>query len=932
MSLPGQFAVNQTGAATYTIPIAVPPGTAGMIPSLSLEYNSQSTNGLLGVGWTLGGLPSIGRCPQTIAHDGVSGGINFDANDRFCMEGERLVVVNGTYGADGAIYRTEVDTFSKIVSHGAAGNGPAWFEVHTKSGQIMEFGHTADSQIPAQGKTTARVWALNRMSDTKANYFTVSYTNDTAHGQYFPNRIDYTGNTAASVSPGNSVQFAYVARTDITPAYQAGSFSETTVRLTDIKTYAGTALVADYQLIYDQSPTTQRSRLTSITACDPTGVCQPPTVFAWQNGGNSFNQSAAVNTGFGDNVPVHDQRYFVMDVNGDGRQDFVARDSSGNLGVWLANGATFGFSGSVGTGFGDNVPVHDQRYFVMDVNGDGRQDFVARDSSGNLGVWLANGVSFSFSGSVGTGFGDNVPVADTRYFIMDVNGDGRQDFVARDGNGNLSVWLANGMTFSYAGSVATGFGDNVPVHDTRYFIMDVNGDGKQDFVARDSNGNLGVWLANGTTFSFSGSVATGFGDNVPVADQRYFIVDVNGDGKQDFVARDGNGNLSVWLANGVTFSYAGSVSTGFGDNVPVHDTRYFIMDVNGDGKRDFVARDGNGNLSVFLSNGTTFTFAGSAATGFGDNVPVHDTRYFIMDVNWDGRQDFVARDSSGNFSFFLSNGITFAWAGSVATAYGDNIPVADQRYFLTDYNASGCPEELVVRGGDGALGIFTTVGPTDLLSSVTNGLGATTAVGYQPLTNTSVYTKDSGAVFPVVDIQGQLYVASRVASSNGVGGTYSSTYTYAGARMDLSGRGFLGFRQMAVNDLQTGITDVTTYRQDFPYLGLVASTSRLFGAQVLGQSTNTYQFSNASGSTTIGPASAPYQVSLSQNVSSGADLDGSALPTVTTANQYDAFGNATQVVVSTDGFSKTTTNTFTNDATNWYLGRLVGASVTSVAP
>src|SRR5262245_48046657 len=109
MTLPGKFGVSGTGGAPYTIPIVVPPGTAGMIPSLSLTYTSQGANGLLGIGWSLDGLPSIGRCPKTLAQDGARGSIKYDANDRFCMDGQRLVVISGSYGADGSEYRTEIE-------------------------------------------------------------------------------------------------------------------------------------------------------------------------------------------------------------------------------------------------------------------------------------------------------------------------------------------------------------------------------------------------------------------------------------------------------------------------------------------------------------------------------------------------------------------------------------------------------------------------------------------------------------------------------------------------------------------------------------------------------------------------------------------------------------------------------------------------------
>jgi hypothetical protein len=57
-STAGGFSVNQ-GTANYAIPITVPPGIAGMKPELSINYNSNASNGQLGLGFSLGGLSVI---------------------------------------------------------------------------------------------------------------------------------------------------------------------------------------------------------------------------------------------------------------------------------------------------------------------------------------------------------------------------------------------------------------------------------------------------------------------------------------------------------------------------------------------------------------------------------------------------------------------------------------------------------------------------------------------------------------------------------------------------------------------------------------------------------------------------------------------------------------------------------------------------------
>ena len=363
-TIAGEFSVNGNGGATYVVPIEVPPGINGVQPNLSVIYNSQQENGLLGVGWNLAGLSAIARCGKTKATDGEIGGINFDSNDRFCYDGQRLIAVSGNYGAEGTEYHTERETWVKVVSHTEEGrNGPKSFIITTKDGQQLEFGTTSNSQIEARERKddAIRVWALNKITDRNGNYVEITYTIDTS-GQviafsgpaflgYHPIEIRYTGNS--DVKPQRLVEFEYDDREDRIKAYTGGSDAEITKRLKSISTYvdldgdgnnvaASPNLVKKYSLNYQYSTTTGRSQLKSLEECDAAGVCLPKTEFGWQKGNSAMNFTEAIrfNTGEGSGA----LGLLPMDVNGDGLTDLVQPWSDNNqlkILTYLSNGSNF---------------------------------------------------------------------------------------------------------------------------------------------------------------------------------------------------------------------------------------------------------------------------------------------------------------------------------------------------------------------------------------------------------------------------------------------------------------------------------------------------------------------------------------------------------------------------------------------------------------
>ena len=434
---PGSFSVNESGAASYSIPIAIPPGTAGIQPTLSLQYNSQSGNGLLGMGWSLGGLSAITRCPQTQALDGVRGSVNYDANDRLCLDGQRLIVVSGAYGTDGAEYRTEQESFSRVISYGVAGSGPASFKVWTKSGQVMEYGVTSDARIEAQGKSSVAVWALNKVQDTVGNYFSISYTKDNPNGQYYPARIDYTGNASSGLTPYNSVQFVYETRPDITPMYHAGSLMKATVRLKNIQSYANAALVKEYRLVYDVSIATNQSRLTSLTECTGDGVCLIKTALGWSLGGANGTWSISNNGTPWVNEP--NTQVITGDFNGDGKTDFLLKNPGyGSTPVFLSNGdGTWSISNN-GTPW---VNEPNTQVITGDFNGDGKTDFLLKNPGyGSTPVFLSNGDGTWSISNNGTPW---VNEPNTQVITGDFNGDGKTDFLLKNpGYGSTPVFLS----------------------------------------------------------------------------------------------------------------------------------------------------------------------------------------------------------------------------------------------------------------------------------------------------------------------------------------------------------------------------------------------------------------------------------------------------------------------------------------------------------
>lgn len=875
-----QFTVNELGAAVYSIPLAISPSSNGVAPDLAITYNSMQGNGLLGRGWNLSGLSVISRAPATKAQDNFLDPVDFDSHDRFLLDGERLQVVSGgAYGASGTSYRTEHESYTKVNFYGDK------FKVWTKSGLIMEYGYTSNSRIEAQGRSNVLLWRVNRVYDNLGNYYTVTYSENNALGESYPTRIDYTGNFTHGKPTYASIRFEYENRTDKPIHYISGTKSSLTKRLSKIKAYYGSTLIRTYNLYYKTTGPDVASILSHIQECGQDGKCKEAIALTWQaqtnpNVNGKFNKVEFVGS-------IEGRRYWAGntlkangDFNGDGRADIVVVQTDGNNWVGLGNSnGTFNKVEHIGSVDGRRHSRDNTLFASGDFNGDGKSDIVALQTNGDQWVGISNGNgTFNRLESAGTIDGRLHWKSNSQLGVGDFNGDGRSDLIVVQSDGNNWVGLANSNgTFNRVEGIGSMDGRRYTNGQTFFTTGDFNGDGLSDLlmIQRDGNHCVGLSLGNGT-FSRLEYTGTVEGRSHSNGNSMFTPGDFNGDGLTDFMVlqTDGNHYMGICLGNG-TFTKV--------EYVPGLEYRRYNRDRAFLTSGDFNG-DGLGDISVIQENGD----------------------------HWMGY-------SKGNNQFIRSETLS----GIEGRRYWAN----NTLFSAGDFTGDGITDVMVIQT-DGNQWVGTSAAKRPFCLNKIVNARREIHIKHDFLTNTSVLTTNRAvynATYPMIEYRAAMSVVSQVRMSNGIGGLTNIDYQYEGARLDLTGRGFLGFYKVIAIDHARGFKDISFFSHDHRYGGARMQKMeeyRLTDNYRVGWMYNTQQLRTSYG----GKVFFGY---VSSTVSRRYEGGLGTISEVTTNRTYDSYGNVTRKEIK-HSYKYTTIEdrTYHNDANKWILGRVKTEKIT----
>ncbi len=873
----GSFSVSNDGSAQYRVPLWTPDGHGQGKPDLSLSYDSRAGNGLIGVGWSLAGLSSIAPCAKTIAQDGHTDGVSFDASDAFCLGEARLLPVTPLPPPPAQLqereYRTEQESFTRVIGYGMVNNLPTFFKAWTKDGKILTFGQSPDARrqafrlaaggqdntlVPERTTRVTLAWDVNRIEDRNGNAATVEYERVEGTADQLwqvesrPKTIKY--------APNREVQFSYEDRTDPIESYGRGVHTREPKRLVMVSMYraqpGGTGeLLREYRIGYQNTSITKRSLVTSITECDGP-ACKQPITFAWSLGSYAMQ---SIDTTIGDGGQYRplggeppqgndvDNQIVVGDFDGDSRDDILYP----NTDDWLHD---------VDQVDDPQKQSVQQKWFLRLSTGSG---FGPAKPAG-----FAPPVHHCISPPPGRR-GIECTASKGRVHPIDVDLDGRLEVLVwvpvSATRSRWRLYTFNGTTFVPHSSKLEGREETDNFPDPAYFA-DLDGNGTPDFItapedhhAWDSFAEFseidGPWTyrlntAEPGTARFASPVNTL--QRVPSRPAAQ-VVDANADGRADLIGSDALG----WGLHGSGAveprRYAGAVST---PETP----RRSVADINGDGLEDAVSpytiwRDDlpqapKGRLVAALSSGNGVGPFSTSPNNYWEpewrRVPApppggepgkidwgYNRGVHYVDFNADGADDvLIFRGGTPSSTdptrfgaqLYVWRDGGFEWAPLNREA-GSRGPGGLTASRTLDIDGDGMLDILHVQddldagAGEpkGRLRILKHAGgvPDRVI-----GIGSLTRdrieVDYTTLADRDVHIPGTSCTYPQICLThgGSVVAAHRTwtyASSGGAPGWDQYNHLYLAGKQDVLGRGWLGFGSHIVTRALTGAQTITQF-------------------------------------------------------------------------------------------------------------------------
>nr|WP_245709996.1 RHS repeat-associated core domain-containing protein [Ferrimonas sediminum] len=891
VALQAEFRVNEQGSATYQLPLILPKARGEVAPQVSLSYTSSLNGGYIGVGFSLRAHSTITRCQQTPATDGALIGVDLTATDRFCLDGQRLILATESpagYGEAGSIYRTEVESFIRVTAQGTAtAGGPLAFKVESKDGDVHYYGDatahfgvtlkdtdgTATSSTAVfkgkngQEQSVALFWAQSGTVDPFGNYISYHYENDSNIGEHYLQAIAYGGH--GSELPYHRIDFGYTSTPKPQSGYIIGSPLNVTRLLSTVTISTDGQTESSYHLAYNSSSVIEeRTYLTSIKRCavGDTGNCSVPINFDWNKPTNKPEGSNWIEV-------LHDADPHTKD-NPESR--------------WILNPATLfePFSYPKST----SLPINNRETAqFFDMTGDGLVDMVYSTNA----EWKLHRLSTGSTLTLDTTGAGKHEYAHSINF----SGNGQRDLLVADSESsdwhilrydpvntvsevcdiygkNPTACEPNIKVTNFeklpTGRKAIGLEGNVT-------IADPDGDGLEDILFID-NGKIRWYQNTGGAFAAAQDLYTfGIGKDPMSSDFGLFrasagfksssLIDINSDGRTDLVLRV---TESQCFRNGDVIDFVHSEQECVTDHVGTWVTDRFwrlyvadgnglslrqvipntsevdtlrVTDFNGDGLTD-IAYVANNEWRVRPSTG--YDFGREISTGIiTDSIKKYQT-YFV-DLNNDGRSDILVPRSTNAFDIFMS--IPTAVSSDIVWLDRGNIDIDNTRIL-----------RFADAFGEGKLSLFSASSSewyrhdnllsehNDTISRITDGYGVETRIEYARLTdieggNAVVYPTQ---VSSAADLDGNFAIVSpmlvvkRVATEVNDINELAVRYEYGGLTANRSGRGLLGFEYLRTIDEQTGIETTTVYEQSFPKIGLPKSTTQRLGQQVIHHATTGY--------------------------------------------------------------------------------------------